>query len=133
MAATKNLSDKPLHVHDPQGNVHMIPTGCLIPEWATPQIKMQSLAITYANEPLRNPPEPQILVGPAYQRTYPKVSYDGRPEPELLNRPLEQEADEGVYEPEKYVDVHDLDDETREERYHEELAALEAKYGRGIG
>jgi len=61
VAQQKNLTAKPLHIHDAQGNVHMIPPGCPIPEWATPPIKTQSLEIQTHFPILKPMPAPRIL------------------------------------------------------------------------
>lgn len=53
MAASRNLTNKTVHIHDKDGNVHLIPPGSPFPEWATPQTKPpQTLVTTYKNRPL---------------------------------------------------------------------------------
>ncbi|OBG96898.1 hypothetical protein A5697_20280 [Mycobacterium sp. E3251] len=128
MAATKNLTNRTVHVHDKDGNVHMIPPGSPFPEWATPQIKSQPLVTQYVNRPLDPDLDVEALAGanagkPIDPRSRPRgitvTGMAGFGTPIHLDRSTPQQPN-----------VYDLDDENREARYQDELAALKAKYRR---
>jgi hypothetical protein len=114
-----NLTGQPVHVHAPDGSLHLVLPGAEFPPGATPRIRTRSLEVAYANKAIETAPPPAGRIDP---RTLPSpVTVSGRTATSAsqpyLNQPLAPE-----------VDIDDLDDETRQARYQEELLKLQAKY-----
>jgi hypothetical protein len=95
MVAQKNNTDKPLHIHDAHGDVHVIPPGCPIPEWATPPIKTQSLVIQTHFPILKPVPAQRILDPNEFSRPRP-ITVTGNNVPSCsrpyLNRTIDRET-----------------------------------------
>ncbi len=135
MVATKNLSDKTVHVHDPEGNVHMIPPGGMFPEWATPRIKTNPLEIQYMNQPPSGPPpkptirDPKFLPGPITV-TGNNVPSCSRPYLNKIDRETARVITRGRALPRPNPEPNHASREIDPEAaYQAELAELQRRYG----
>lgn len=117
MTTTRNLTNRTVHMHDKAGNVHMITPGAPFPEWATPQIKTQSLVTRYANRPLDPDVDAEAIAAANAHK------------PADVERPREITAT-GFGAPPTRLDTPMPQQANGYRTYEEELAALKEKYRR---